>query len=117
MTKQALFVSPTAVLDPLLHSQGIPHMRELSKRGIEFTLLSLERADWSDEDRRRAADIKKNLTEWGIEWHFLQSRLPRVLNPNVVNLVQLVSAMLRLIRRKKIDVVHCRSYYGPSHKK
>ena len=108
--QRALFVAPGPALDQLLHAQGIPHMRELSKRGIEFTLLTLERADWSDADRRRAAEIKQNLADWGIEWHILQSRLPRVLNPNAANLVRLVPTMLRLIRRKKIDVVHCRSY-------
>ena len=108
--QRVLFVMPCSAFAPLVHSQGIPHMRELSKRGIAFSLLTLEKAHWNDADCRRADEFKMRLADWGIEWHILQTRLPRVLNPNAVNLARLVPAMLRLIRRKKIDVVHCRSY-------
>jgi hypothetical protein len=38
---QALFISHSGI-SPIVHSQGIPQMKELSKRGIHFTLLSSE---------------------------------------------------------------------------
>jgi glycosyltransferase involved in cell wall biosynthesis len=107
---EALFVSPTDVLSPLLHSQGIPHMRELAKRGLRFTLLSFERRDWNAEECARADRIRETLAKWGIQWEILRfGRLPFVPN-SVSDIVRGAAYTWRLIRRKKIEVVHCRSH-------
>jgi hypothetical protein len=41
--KQVLFISYNGMLDPLGQSQVIPYLKELSKLGAQFTLLSYER--------------------------------------------------------------------------
>src|SRR5688500_12731534 len=42
--RRVLFISYNGMLDPLGQSQVIPYLRELAKRGVQFTLLSFERA-------------------------------------------------------------------------
>lgn len=109
---RALFISPTPALSPLLQSQGIPHMRELSGRGIEFTLLTFETGNWSDSDWERARQLKASLAVSGIEWHilrFAETRIPWVPN-STVDIVRGAWHAAHLVHEKNIEVVHCRSY-------
>ena len=41
--RRVLYVSYNGMLEPLGQSQVIPYLRELSKLGVRFTLLSFER--------------------------------------------------------------------------
>lgn len=110
MRAKALFISPTPALSPLLQAQGIPHMRELGKLGMEFTLLTFEHRDWSEQDRKRAETLRATLAGWGIDWHILRyGRLPFVPN-STIDVFRGAACALKLIRRKGIEVVHCRSY-------
>ena len=110
MRAKALFISPTPALSPLLQAQGIPHMRELGKLGMEFTLLTFEHRDWSEQDKKRAETLRATLAGWGIDWHILRyGRLPFVPN-STIDVFRGAAYALKLIRRKGIEVVHCRSY-------
>lgn len=41
--RRVLYISYNGMLDPLGQSQVIPYLKELSRAGIQFTLLSFER--------------------------------------------------------------------------
>jgi len=41
--RQVLYISYNGMLEALGQSQVIPYLRELSRRGVRFTLLSFER--------------------------------------------------------------------------
>jgi len=48
--RSVLYISYNGMLDPLGQSQVIPYLRELSKAGVRFTLLSFERGTaWTEE--------------------------------------------------------------------
>jgi hypothetical protein len=42
---RVLYISYNGMLDPLGQSQVIPYLRELSRLGVSFTLLSYERPE------------------------------------------------------------------------
>jgi hypothetical protein len=41
--RRVLYISYNGMLDPLGQSQVIPYLKELSRAGVQFTLLSFER--------------------------------------------------------------------------
>ena len=42
-TIKALYISYNAITEPIVQSQVIPYLRELSKKGIKFYLLTFEK--------------------------------------------------------------------------
>src|SRR5919197_6084247 len=71
--RRVLYISYNGMLDPLGQSQVIPYLRELAKRGVQFTLLSFERdAAFRSNGRDRCADLKRQLAEIQIEWYWLR---------------------------------------------
>ena len=57
--KQVLFISYNGMLDPLGQSQVIPYLKELSKLGARFTLLSYERERaFGTEGQRRCEGLR-----------------------------------------------------------
>src|SRR5438105_7499103 len=71
--RRVLFISYNGMLDPLGQSQVIPYLRELSRMGVRFTLLSFERdVAWTAAGIARCEELKEHLNEHGIEWHRLR---------------------------------------------
>ena len=101
--KRVLFLSPTEGLSPILQAQGIPHMRELTKRfGIQFLLFTVERRDWTNEDKDRVSAIEDQLKRWGIEWRFIHnSSIPFL--PN--SAADLACALLPVLRLLHVDQI------------
>ena len=97
--KRVLFISYNGMLDPLGQSQVIPYLRELAKTGVRFTLLSFERgAAFGMEGRDRCANLKRQLAEAGIEWHWLRyHQKPSLLATmyDVMNGVRLAKGLVR----------------------
>src|SRR6266542_4044076 len=71
--RRVLYISYNGMLDPLGQSQVIPYLKELSKLGVQFTLLSFERehADGVDGDQR-CKTLDEELMPFGIKWHRLR---------------------------------------------
>jgi glycosyltransferase involved in cell wall biosynthesis len=97
------------MLDPLGQSQVIPYLRELSKRGIEFTLLSFER-----EPARKNAEkfkaLKASLRADGIDWNWLPYHQTPSLPATTYDVVTGTRYARRLVRSKRIEMVHARSH-------
>lgn len=109
--KQVLFISYNGMLDPLGQSQVIPYLKELSKLGARFTLLSYERAHaFGPEGQQRCESLRVELAESGIEWHWLRYHKWPSIPATAFDVAAGVRFASRLIRQKKIEMVHARSH-------
>jgi glycosyltransferase involved in cell wall biosynthesis len=93
--------------DPLGQSQVLPYLRELSKKGYNFHLISFEKPDRFSKHK---SDIEKICKEAGIHWH----PIAYTKNPPVVSTVFDITKMRKLAwklhHKHSFSIVHCRSY-------
>jgi glycosyltransferase involved in cell wall biosynthesis len=109
--RSVLFISYNGMLDPLGQSQVIPYLRELSKRGVRFTLLSFERAAaFEPEGVARCEKLRGQLAEDNIEWHWLRYHQTPSLPATVYDVLAGIRYARRLVRRNRIGMVHARSH-------
>jgi len=109
--RRVLFISYNGMLDPLGQSQVLPYLRELAKRGVQFTLLSFERAKaFTREGARQCEELREKLASQGIEWHWL----PYHQRPSIPATIYDVFAGIRkassLVQKNKIEMVHARGH-------
>ena len=109
--RRVLFISYNGLLDPLGQTQVIPYLRELAKRGVQFTLLSFERAAaFEGEGVRRREELKQELSEQGIEWHWLRYHQRPSVPATIYDVIAGIRKAKSLIRRNRIGMVHARSH-------
>ena len=109
--KQVLFISYNGMLDPLGQSQVIPYLKELSKIGVRFTLLSYEREHaFTPEGQQRSQTLRAELADSGIDWHWLRYHKRPSIPATAFDVAAGVRFAIRLIRRKGIEMVHARSH-------
>src|SRR5438128_11796086 len=109
--RRVLYISYNGMLDPLGQSQVIPYLRELARRGIQFTLLSFERASVFERDGRdRGAALKRQLAEANIEWHWLPYHQQPSIPATMYDVIAGTRYAEKLARRNAIEVVHARSH-------
>ena len=109
--KQVLFISYNGMLDPLGQSQVIPYLKELSKLGTKFTLLSFERDHaYQNDGPKRCDSLRAVLAESGIEWHWLRYHKRPSIPATAFDVAAGVRFATRLIKRKQIELVHARSH-------
>src|ERR1700731_3121869 len=71
--RRVLYISYNGMLDPLGQSQVIPYLKELSRAGVQFTLLSFERQKaFTPPGSEMCAALQRELAETGIDWHWLR---------------------------------------------
>jgi len=99
------------MLDPLGQSQVIPYLKELSKSGWRFTLLSYERAQaYTDEGQRRCRELANELKRFGIDWHYLRYHRRPSLPATAYDVIAGIRYASRLLTDTKVQLVHARSY-------
>jgi glycosyltransferase involved in cell wall biosynthesis len=109
--KRILFISYNGMLDPLGQSQVIPYLRELSKRGVQFTLLSFERAAAFEPDgSAKIAELHGRLAADNIDWHWLRYHQRPTLPATMYDVANGVRYAEKLVRRNGIEMVHARSH-------
>ena len=109
--KRVLYISYNGMLDPLGQSQVLPYLRELSKLGVHFTLLSFERAAaFSSEGAAKRDALREQLATDGIDWHYLRYHQKPSLPATVYDVRHGVRCAKRLVRRDQIEMVHARSH-------
>src|SRR3982074_2435102 len=102
--RRALFISYNGMLNPLGQSQVIPYLRELSKRGVRFTLLSFERAGaFGLDGQAKCAALRGQLAADGIEWHWLRYHQRPSLPATVYDVASGVRYARALVRRNRIE--------------
>lgn len=109
--RSVLFISYNGMLDPLGQSQVIPYLRELSRKGVRFTLLSFERdAAFEPEGVARCETLRQQLSKDNIEWHWLRYHKKPTLPATVYDVLAGIRYARRLVRRNRIEMVHARAH-------
>jgi glycosyltransferase involved in cell wall biosynthesis len=99
------------MLDPLGQSQVIPYLKELSRSGVQFTLLSFERAQaFTPEGVAQCTALRQELAASGIDWHWLRYHKTPSLPATGYDVWAGTRYAGRLVRRKQIEMVHARSH-------
>src|SRR6266850_6433811 len=71
--RRVLFISYNGMLDPLGQTQVLPYLRELTKKGVSFRLLSFERRKAFEPDgAEKCRHLQRQLLSNGIDWHWLR---------------------------------------------
>jgi len=105
--KKVLYISYDGLTDPLGQSQILPYLKELSKHGFAFTILSFEKKNRFQKEKELVRDsIGSSPIKWIPLW-FTSS--PPVLS-KIYDRGQLRKRTLQLHRAEKFDMIHCRSY-------
>jgi glycosyltransferase involved in cell wall biosynthesis len=109
--RRVLYISYNGMLDPLGQSQVIPYLKELSKKGVRFSLLSFEgpRA-YTSEGRERCERLREELASSEIDWHFLRYHKRPSLPATSYDVLAGIRYGSQLVQSKQIEMVHARSY-------
>lgn len=109
--RRVLFISYNGMLEPLGQTQVLPYLRELAKRGVKFTLLSFERDKaFTAEGQRACEELKRELAEQGIEWHWLRYHRRPSLPATIYDVQVGIRYASGLVRQNQIEMVHARSH-------
>jgi glycosyltransferase involved in cell wall biosynthesis len=109
--RRVLYISYNGMLEPLGQSQVIPYLRELSKLGIRFTLLSFERdAAFRPDGTLAREELRGQLAGEGIEWHYLRYHRKPSLPATIYDVVNGVRYARKLVLQNRIEMVHARSH-------
>jgi glycosyltransferase involved in cell wall biosynthesis len=106
-TKKVLYISYDGMTDQLGQSQVIPYIKELTKTGYSFTILSVEK---KERLRMTGEQIRTLLAEDGIEWNTLTFTTRPPILSKLFDQWKLNKAAMGLHRKIFFDMVHCRSY-------
>src|ERR1051325_5347001 len=109
--KRVLYISYNGMLDPLGQSQVIPYLKELSKLGVRFTLLSFERGSaFEAEGMEHCKQLRAELAACGIEWHWLRYHERPSLPATCFDVLTGFIRAISLVQRDKIEMVHARAH-------
>jgi glycosyltransferase involved in cell wall biosynthesis len=105
--KKILYITYDGLTDPLGQSQILPYLKGLSECGYRFTIISFEKKDRFQKEK---AIINQLTTESDIDWVPLSFTTNPPLLSKFYDAVRMKNKAAKLQRKKKFDMVHCRSY-------
>lgn len=107
---RTLYVCYFGLREPLVQTQVLPYLRELAAAGVETYLLTFEphfRREWGVKTR---TDEQARLAAEGIKWSALAYHKRPSLPATVYDIAVGAGAVVRLVRRHNLDVVHARAH-------
>ena len=102
-----LYITYDGLTDPLGQSQILPYLKGLSSSGYQFTILSFEKKDRFEREKKIIEGIT---SEAGIEWVPLWFTSSPPLLSKFYDAVRMRAKAFQLQRTHHFDMVHCRSY-------
>jgi len=109
--KRVLYISYNGMLEPLGQSQVIPYLKELSKLGVKFWLMSFERASsFTAEGIEASRRLRDELSTYDIEWHVLRYHQKPSVPATAYDVMAGIRYGCRLVRKNKIEMVHARAH-------
>jgi glycosyltransferase involved in cell wall biosynthesis len=109
--RRVLYISYNGMLDPLGQSQVIPYLKELSRAGVRFTLLSFEGPKaYTSEGREHCVRLRTALASSEIDWHWLRYHKRPSLPATLYDVLSGIRYASRLVQSKQIEMVHARSH-------
>ena len=107
--KNILYITYDGLTDPLGQSQILPYVKELSKAGYSFTILSFEKKD-------RFALLKDTIEGLcavdHISWHPITFHTQPPVIAKIYDRWLMKNTAIRLHQKKQFSLIHCRSYPG-----
>ena len=97
---RSLYISYNAVTEPIVQSQVIPYLKELSKKGIKFCLLTYEKRREAKKDFFIPPDIKW----YGLKYH-KNPTVPATIFDIVIGCIYAGYIILK----ERVDDVHARA--------
>lgn len=107
---KTLYLCYFGLLEPLVQTQVLPYLRELSKGGLDVTLLTFEsnsKEAWTTE---RLETEREKLRADGIRWLWLPYHKRPSLPATAYDIVRGALKAARLVRREGIEVLHARAH-------
>ena len=109
--RRVLYISYNGMLEPLGQSQVIPYVKELSKLGVKFWLLSFERASaFTPAGVEASRRLRDELAKYDVEWHVLRYHQRPSLPATAYDVAAGIRYASRLVRKNKIEMVHARAH-------
>lgn len=105
--KHVLYLTHDGLCDPLGQSQILPYLTGLSSKGIQFTIISLEKADAYAANR---AAIEQICEHHNINWMALSYHQSPPVLATLFDLWRMSSRAKQLMHEQGIQLIHCRSY-------
>jgi glycosyltransferase involved in cell wall biosynthesis len=101
-----LYITYDGITDHIGESQVAPYLVGLAEKGHRITLLSAEKMDRESI----LAKYRKIFKEANVDWHIATyHKRPPVLS-TVMDIARMSHLAEDLVRNKKVNIVHCRSY-------
>ena len=108
---KVLYISYDGVLDPLGSSQVVPYLIGLSRKGIDFTLMTYEKKERL-KDKVKLDKLKSLLTQHRIKWNYLVYHKSPTAPATAYDIVHGLYHACRIILSDKIKLIHARSFVG-----
>ncbi len=105
---RTLYICYFGLREPLVQTQVLPYLREISKGGIEVSLLTFEpdlTRKWLPDEIETA---RKGLSAEGIKWHCLPYHKSPSAPATVYDILRGTLRVKRLIATERFDVLHAR---------
>jgi glycosyltransferase involved in cell wall biosynthesis len=110
MSMSTLYLCYFGLREPLVQTQVLPYLRQLSAAGIKIYLLTFEPRmgeSWSDED---VTSHQEQLEAEGISWFCLPYHKRPSVPATLYDVVAGARYAAKLVRGHQIDVVHARGH-------
>lgn len=107
---RTLYICYFGVREPLVQTQVLPYLRQLSSKGIDVSLLTFEPdflSSWGRDEKQACHD---RLAVDGIQWFALPYHKRPSAPATVYDILAGARFVTKLIRRHSIDVLHARSH-------
>jgi glycosyltransferase involved in cell wall biosynthesis len=107
---RTLYICYFGVREPLVQTQVLPYLRQLSAGGVRVHLLTFEpdlRSAWTPEQLKEQRD---SMASDGINWFALPYHKRPSVPATFYDIVKGAWFVRRLVRRHRIDVLHARSH-------
>ncbi|HEX6123841.1 MAG TPA: glycosyltransferase, partial [Pyrinomonadaceae bacterium] len=107
---RSLYVCYFGVREPLVRTQVIPYLRELTKDGHELTLLTFEPDGFDGDEnvKREQEEIKRELDGQGIEWHWLRYHKRLSAIATAYDIFRGAAFVRRMTAKRRFDILHGR---------
>lgn len=108
LSGSALYLCYFGLREPLVQTQVLPYIREVSKGGARVSILTFEtkpNETWTAEEIKAE---KQKLAGEGIDWHFLTYHKTPSVPATIFDVFNGAFFVWKFIRREGLDIIHAR---------
>jgi glycosyltransferase involved in cell wall biosynthesis len=109
MAIRTLYLCYFGIKEPLVQTQVLPYLRQLSAAGIDVNLLTFE-SHLRDLNDDQLAEQREQLAAEGITWFYLPYHKSPSVPATVYDILAGARFAVQLVRRKGINVLHARAH-------